>query len=300
MPIVKNENTIEQENINSSNETNNPQEQDEVQTQQPTIATVEVIDNESPIIFLFGAPNSGKTMTLVRLYRYLLKNQTSIVADHSFVSNDGGNYESRCKNWDNDATSPKAAEATKGIEFMLLGIWHNGNKICQILESPGEKLFQPNSNNGDNFPVQYVSNIINSNNKKVYIILLEPNWKDQQTRARYVARINQLRTMMSRKDKVIFLYNKIDASLTLGNRGSVNIHSLKKLINQDYVSLLDLFKNENPISKLWREYDCFLVPFQTGNYSEETDLDTNDIIKIFTPGKDSYPKHLWETIQKCL
>ena len=106
--------------------------------------------------------------------------------------------------------------------------------------------------------------------------------------------------MMSRKDKVIFLYNKIDASLTLGNRGSINMSSLKKQINQDYVGLLDLFKNENPISKFWREYDCFLVPFQTGNYSTETDPNTNDIIKIFTPGKDNYPKHLWETIKKCL
>lgn len=300
MPITDNSNIEPQENIQVSNKENDLQSGLNVTPTQKTLGAVSVNDTESPIIFLFGAPNSGKTMTLVRLYRYLFKNQIKIEADASFVTNDGGDYQTRCRNWQDDALSQKAADTTQGIDFMLLGIWQNGNKICQILESPGEKLFHLDSKKDNGLSTQYVSNIINSNNKKVYIILLEPNWTDPSTRARYVKRIGQLRGMMDRRDKVIFLYNKIDKSPTLGNRGSINMNSLKKQIKQDYVGLLDLFKNEHPISQLWRDYDCFLVPFQTGDYSEELDPTSNEIVKIFTAGKDSYPKNLWDTIKKCL
>lgn len=300
MPIVEGENTIEQENTNSYNEINNTQEQEQNQIPQSTIATVEVTDEKTPIIFLFGAPNSGKTMTLVRLYRYLFKNQITIVAEKSFVTNDGDKYKEKCNKFTENANLDKAAEATKGVDFMLLKIFDNDRDICQILESPGEKLFHPDPNEDKGFPVKYVSKIINSNNKKIYIIFLEPNWKDQSTRRRYVERIKLLKKKMDPRDKVIFLYNKIDESSTLNKKGRVVMSSLKKQINNEYPGLLNLFENEGIISRFWREYDCFLVPFQTGDYSVEQDNNTNTNIKVFTEGKDLYPKHLWETIKKCL
>lgn len=263
------------------------------------IVDVNLKDKTSPIIFLFGPPSSGKTMTLVRLYRYLNHININIKPNEDFVSKDGGEYVSRCKNFHNDAMSNLAAEATKGVDFMLLDIWDNGAKKCQILESPGEKLFEPDPKKKIPFPVQYVSNIINSDNRKVYIFILEPNYKDDATRKRYKDRIAEVKQMMDKKDKVIFLYNKIDCSPALDSNGNVNIKSLRKEINDDYPGLLDLFKVHGP-KAIWKEYDCYLIPFQTGTYSEEFNTVLNKNVTVFTAGKNSYPKELWNTIIKCL
>ena len=103
------------------------------QTSTGGIVNVNVKDTTSPIIFLFGPPAAGKTMTLVRLYRYLNSINTNIKPNVSFVSNDGGEYVNRCKNFHNDAMSNLAAEATSGVNFMLLDIWDNAVKKCQIL-----------------------------------------------------------------------------------------------------------------------------------------------------------------------
>ncbi|MEE0948638.1 MAG: hypothetical protein U0L53_07950 [Bacteroidales bacterium] len=264
------------------------------------IPNVNVKDTETPIIFLFGPPSAGKTMTLVRLYRYLDSIKTSIEPNESFVSNDGGEYVRRCRRFHNDAMSDLAAEATKGVNFMLLDIWNNGEKKCQILESPGERLFEPDPNKKIPFPSKYVSNIINSNNKKVYVFILEPNYKDFATRVRYKNRIAQVQKMMSRNDKVIFLYNKIDDSPALVSNGDVNMRTLIKEINQDYPGLLDLFKTPSPITKIIREYNCHLIPFQTGTYDTEFSETLNKNVKTFTAGRHRYPQELWNTIKKCL
>ena len=262
------------------------------------IVNVNLKDKTSPIIFLFGPPSSGKTMTLVRLYRYLNSINTNIKPNKDFVSNDGGKYVSRCDNFHNDAMSNLAAEATKGVNFMLLDIWDNGTKKCQILESPGERLFEPDPKKNIPFPVQYVSSIIDSDNRKVYIFILEPNYKDDATRVRYKDRIAEVKQMMDKKDKVIFLYNKIDRSPSLDDSGNVNIKSLRKEINDDYPGLLDLFKVHGP-KAIIKEYDCYLIPFQTGTYSEGFDSN-NSKVKIFTAGKNIYPQELCNTIKKCL
>ena len=184
----------------------------DIPTSTPTptggIPNVHVRDTATPIIFLFGPPSSGKTMTLVRLYRYLNSINTNIKPNGSFITGDGGEYVARCRRFHNDAMSHLAAEATKGVNFMLLDIWDDKSvKKCQILESPGERLFEPDPNKKIPFPVQYVSSIINSANRKVYIFILEPNYKDAATRVRYKDRIAEVKKMMDKKDKVIFLYN---------------------------------------------------------------------------------------------
>lgn len=276
----------------------------DIPTSTPTptggIPNVNVKDTETPIIFLFGPPSSGKTMTLVRLYRYLNEINTNIKPNVSFITGDGGVYVTRCKNFHDDAMSNLAAEATKGVNFMLLDIWDDGTKKCQILESPGERLFEPDPKKNIPFPVQYVSSIINSNNRKVYIFILEPNYKDRATRVRYKNRIAQVKQMMGRNDKVIFLYNKIDDSPALDSNGDVNMRTLIREINQDYPGLLDLFKNPNPITKIIRMYNCYLIPFQTGNYSKQFDETQGKNVKVFTAGRNSYPQELWNTIKKCL
>lgn len=300
MPIV---NDQQEEIVHQDQEIVHQQEEIVNQNQEPIMqnnqhqvgnGTVTVRDGKSPIVFLFGPPSSGKTMTLVRLYRYFSKLDTRIEAEKSFVTGDGGAYERRCDVFPNDAMSDYAADRTEGMAFMLLNIRKGTKKLCQILESPGERLFHPDPDQ-DKFPVHYVSSIINSNNKKIYVFYLQPEWGDATILNRYVQRIEQVQKDMKRgRDKVIFLYNRIDESPTLGKFSEVDMETLKDEINNSYPGLLNLFVNPNPITRIWKPYLCYLVPFQTGNYSYDTQG------KRFTAGDDKYPQELWETIQKCL
>ena len=78
-----------------------------------------------------------------------------------------------------------AAEKTDGLNFMLLYVYHNGRPILQILEAPGEHYYNPNDKNeprGQFLP--YIQNIINSKNRKIWIYLTEPEWKDREDRIR--------------------------------------------------------------------------------------------------------------------
>ena len=283
-------------------------------------STIQVLD-KTPIIFLFGPPSAGKTMTLVRLYRYFGKKCKGINIDPntSFVSGgkEGSDYLINCGNFEEDANSNLAADATKGLRFMLLDISEGSKKICQILESPGEHLFHPDPKLDKGFPNEYVSSIINSDNKKIYVFILEPrkkivtndttqqnkDWKnDTQTRNRYRKRIELVRTKMKRgRDKVIFLYNKIDESPALGAFGEVNMDTLIANIEAEYPGIFDLFANKNPISRIWRKYNCRLIPFQTGTYSKKSNvIGGNKDVTTFTEGDNKYPQELWKAIKNWL
>ena len=274
-------------------------------------STVQVLDKKTPIIFLFGPPSAGKTMTLVRLYRYFGEKSIKIKPNRSFVSGgkEGADYLINCGKFEKDANSDLAADATKGLRFMLLDIYDGTKKKCQILESPGEHLFHPDPDL-DDFPNQYVSTIINSNNKKIYVFILEPQDKkngkhwthDPGIRARYKDRIDFVRTKMKpdKGDKVIFLYNKIDESTALGEYGKVDMDTLIANIEAEYPGIFNLFANKNPISRIWRKYNCRLIPFQTGDYEKRTEVTINKEVTIFTAGDNKYPQELWETIKNWL
>ena len=55
---------------------------------------IKIGDKRAPIIMLFGPPTSGKSMTLVRLARYLRKQGYTVKADPTFKSDNA--YKARC------------------------------------------------------------------------------------------------------------------------------------------------------------------------------------------------------------
>lgn len=267
----------------------------------PNQIRVTITDDEAPLIILFGPPACGKTMTLVRLARYLNKQGYKISPIRNFRPSNDKNYEEICEpaNFNKIINSPDAANSTSNISFMLVEVLKNGKRLCQILESPGEHLFDPQKPTKP-FPT-YVNNIIHCNNRKLWTIMVEPNWKDDVDRNNYVARIKELSLQMDRKDRTLFIYNMIDKTNFVRRKGDVNIPEARKDVRKNYPGIFEIFRNQNPITKWWRDYNCGFIPFSTGTYTDTTKQDSKgNTVKNYQEGADYYPQMLWNEIKKII
>jgi hypothetical protein len=203
------------------------------------------------------------------------------------------------ENFSKIINSPDAANSTANVSFMLVEVIKDGKRLCQILEAPGEYYFNPN-NPSMPFP-SYVNTIIASNNRKLWTIMVEPDWRDTVDRINYVQRINDLSKQMDVKDKTLFVFNKIDKTNFTRKKGQINIPQAREEISNLYPGIFEMFKNQNPITKLWKDYLCGFVPFQTGTYTITTKKDSKgNSIWNYQEGPDNYPQMLWNEIQKSI
>ncbi len=90
---------------------------------------------------LFGPPTSGKSMTLVRLARYLRKQGYTVKADPTFKSDNA--YKARCDQFHKNLNTTEALQGNALNEFLMVKVINHGTTVCQILEAPGEHYFNP-------------------------------------------------------------------------------------------------------------------------------------------------------------
>ena len=266
----------------------------QVEMNDPQQIRVTVSDHDKPIVVLFGPPECGKTMTLIRLTRFLNDNNYTVSPDPDFRPSFDKNYKDLCLGFNSMVNSDEAADASPNIAFMLVDVFKDGNLLCHILEAPGEHYFSPTDPEAQ-FP-NYVQRIINTKNRKVWMTFLMPDWKDLQDRRNYVLRIKALKSRTRKSDDFVLLFNKVDETPNLVRSiGEVNEEALLKYAFDKYPGIDTLFQNTNPISSIWRKYDCTFVPFQTGTYG----LDAQNR-KTFEAGPDEYCETLWNTILKYI
>lgn len=259
----------------------------------PNKIKVNISDDRAPIVILYGPPACGKTMTLARLTRYLQSEGYTVEPERGFRPTADRHYKKMCEEFNIMMNSDDAAKSTSLISFMLVKVYKNARCLCQILEAPGEYYFTKDAPNAP-YPY-YFQTIKNTTNRKVWAVMVEPDWEDPQDKKNYVTRIHKLKSQIRSTDNVVFIYNKIDLTPYVISPGRVRIGEAIERVKQDYPSIFVPFKNDNPITKLWREYDCGFVPFQTGEYTRAIDGNLS-----FSEGPLEYPRNLWKEICKYI
>lgn len=254
---------------------------------------ITISDTTAPVIVLFGPASCGKTMTMVRLSRYLQGQGYQLIPDRSFRPSYDQNYKSLCDNFSRIVNSDDAASRTDNISFMLVKVIKDGRTICQILEGPGELYFDPNKATQD-WPTYVHSLLNNTGLRKIFLPFVEPNFGEEETRRNYVCTINQL-LQNTDKQKYVFVYNKIDKTPFVISPGKVHLNHAKHQVEVDYPGIFARFKNTNPITALWRPENFYFVPFQTGTYTQPASGNL-----VYIQGSDRYPQILWETIMRCI
>lgn len=259
----------------------------------PNKIIVTIADKSTPIIVLFGPPSCGKTMTLVRMTRYLRSEGYTVQPIRTFRPTADSHYSEMCQNFDSMINSSDAARSTNRISFMLVMVMKKGKPICQILEAPGEYYFNPDDP-FKQFPT-YIHSIITGDNRKIWSIFVEPDWNDLTPRMNYVTKIGKLKSQLNPTDKVLFVYNKVDTTEYVISPGNVKLNLIQKNIEDLYPNIFTFFENQNPITKFFTKYNCDLVPFQTGYYNElsMTGLTYNE-------GPKPYAQALWNKWLKLI
>lgn len=299
--LVDSANTVLNETKQDVNDTDNKTVNEKPQNLSPTpahVITVNLIDQRSPIILLFGAPSSGKTMTLVRLAKYLRPRGYQLVVDANFCGN-AWEYQENMTNFNSMLNTNYALKGTGRNDFLLVKVLDNrGNTICQILEGAGEDYFPSNKVAGIPrsqvpFPA-YMTTVFASSNKKIWMFLTEPNW--QQDRAEYVERVRFCKQQhFGNRDKCIIVYNKIDTT-PFASGDVINTTAASEQCNNEYPGIFNLFPNNSPLKIFGDSYSCKFVPFSTGTYG----LPVPGQLAQYVPSRDIHPARLWETIDRCI
>lgn len=289
---IRSEGGVPQDGSEGSNANN-------INTYQPS-NTIRIGDSSAPVIILFGSPASGKSMTLVRLARYLRKKGLTVKADRTFKS--GQAYIDLCNQFENHLNTRTALPGTKDDEFLMVRIYENGRLITHILEAPGEHFFKPLSSNETHVSGQlnlrpYLTKIIDQiPNRRIWAFLLQAQWPVDGNN--YDAFVDTVRTCKNKfiqsTDRTVLLYNQVDVLSHIYIDGKVIPKYAEQTMKSEYTGINEIFRNTNPITSLWRDYTYFFVPFSTGTYTMEKGE------KVYTESNDYFPMTLWETLKKCI
>lgn len=291
----------ETETVSQDREFQDPSQYTQAEPQKEQFADTEsvkdtrrctIADTQTPILVLFGPSQCGKSMTLVRLARYL-RNVLSYNVEprRDFRPSDDLIYQKRCDSFNNTINTYTPLPGGDLDEYMLCSVSdRHGNSKFQILEGPGEHYFSLVNPNPSSGPFPFYLNEIKNNRRipKTWCFFLEPDWKERRLSAEYVARIKKAQSFINlRKDRIIFLYNKIDMKPEFIKFGKINFKALTKFAAQQYPGLFDAFKNDQLFFNIIKPYLFEFVPFSTGDFSDGT----------FVESQDSYPAALLKVIK---
>ena len=249
--------------------------------------SVKITDVQTPIIIPFAPRYFGKTCLLHRLIRYIRNKGYVVNLDAFFLPPHIALNLDIMAEYTNSLCYTYSPCAT---EIPIFGSFYSFHckRIVQFIDFPGDFLYNTNHPNTPSA----LKEIIASPNKKIWLFMLElDGFGGQIERDNYSERIMEVAAHISQKDKIIIVVNKIHMC-------SMDLKSMKDILqalNLQYPAVLNCFKNQNPVTKLWKPFNCDIVSFSAGDFCR-----TCDNKEMFRPGLDTYPKQLWKAICKGL
>lgn len=260
----------------------------------PNTERVCFVNKEVPVVFMYGPPAVGKTMTLVRLTRYLVEQGYMVLPNRTFRPSSDKLYQDICHQFQELVNNGGVAGGTDRTGILLIDIIKKGNVILQILDTPGV-IINTNKDEPINYPI-YFNDYINSSNPKIWMIFLEPYWADSHRRMVYTKQVCKLKSRCWREsDSVLVIYNKIDQTSFVTSLGKIVENACVNDIKQLYPGMLDVFKNQHFPSRMFRKYTCSILPFQTGVFKESKNGNC-----VYSPGPIEYVDKLWKEIEKII
>ncbi|MBR3798535.1 MAG: hypothetical protein IKJ59_14010 [Clostridia bacterium] len=273
------------------------------QEEEKDVNSIEIgISRNIPIVILFGARASGKTMALVRLSRWLENNGYDVEPVRDFRPSTSKHYQKMCEDFAKNIHSSTAHDSTNVLSFMLVQVSKNGKSICQILEAPGEHYFDEAKTNMD-FPT-YIQGLTKAkvNGKRVpktWVFIVECKWKGyegQQIRPLYAKQISKMLNKLDRSDRVIVLCHKADKQDTYFVKNNPDTSKFLTEIKSDYAPMFERLNN-GFLSRLLKpetfKYD--FVVFSAGDFNKRADGKYQ-----YTESDDKYPERFWKAISKSV
>lgn len=246
-----------------------------------------IIDKRTPIIVPFAPRYLGKTCLLHRLIHYIRNNGYIVQLDKIALCQHFNHSIDVLDEYTKYLCSECSPCATTIPIFGRVFDW-NGKTKVQFVDFPGDFLYNINHPNSPSV----LKDIIASPNEKIWLFMLELDGLGGQIeRTNYSERIMKVAAYVSPNDKVIAVVNKID----LCSQNLKSKKDIRQAICHQYPTVLNCFKNQNPVTKLWKPYNCDIIPFTAGSFWR-----TCDNKERFQPGLDTYPKQLWKAIFKNL
>lgn len=250
--------------------------------------SIDIADRETSIVMPIGPAAVGKTMTLVRLARYLFELGYDVEPDRFFRKS--GYYDEVRAYFQELINSADVAQGTGFTDCLLVKVMKNGKNIVQIVDIAGEVI----ESFGSDTMSTYFYQILNSENPFIWVIMIEPYWKDSASRREYVNKIRELKKQyFSPKDKVILVVNKIDTLPFFQGSNKIDSKDLFDYIRIEYPGLVEIIKPSSIFELLFKPLDHFLVPFMTGNYESRGDGGL-----LYIPSNKCFPQKLWDAIIK--
>lgn len=254
---------------------------------------ISIVDKTNPIIPLIGLPAVGKTMTLVRLVRYLTEHGFHVEPDRYFRPKYDDRYVDICDTFQQMVNSAYAAASTSLTSIMMVNVYDkNGRKMCSIIDTPGE-LYQTKNHE----LLQYINTIIEAPNPKIWIYFLQPEINSANSMTKFRQSINDITKICSTRNKHVILLNKIDLI-----KDYVDINNKQQLfsfIENRFPDILAIFRDGSFSEFLLHKFHIYkrpyLMPFQTGSYHESETMGL-----VYQPSNNSFPQALWDLISRNL
>ena len=236
-------------------------------------------------------------MALLRMIRWAESHGLRVEPERVFRPSHDKHYQRMCDDLSRVAYETNAPSGNDTISFMLVKILDDhGRPLCQILEAPGEHYFKASEPHRP-FPT-YIQQIINSPNRKHWVIFCEKDWGGtQQVRSDYSRAIVNMQNTINRlgkRSKLIFLFNKADKFPMYYNKSGYPItERFFTDIAGQYPGIFDNYRNEGLMKVLHGPYSFTALSFSVGSFTE-----VDEFTKTWVQGDDWYCDQLWKHIKK--